>query len=103
MHVPISWTKTFLTFIPKIKNPTDVTHYRQIALSNVNYRIFARVISNQLKPLLSNIISYNQSIFLPNRSIHSNILIAQEAAHTMFSSGGKNPLVLVKLDLKKGI
>lgn len=35
-HIPLTWTKTFLTFIPKTKNPTTVNHYRPIALSNVN-------------------------------------------------------------------
>lgn len=53
-----------------------------------------------MKPLLQKLISPEQS-FLRGKNIHDNILIAQEAAHTMHSSEGKNPLILVKLDLEK--
>lgn len=39
--------------------------------------------------------------FIKGRNIHDNILIAQEIAHSMYNSKGKNPYVMIKIDLEK--
>lgn len=88
-------------FIPKLNNPTLVTHFRSIALSNINYKILAKVLYNKLKSFLNNLTSGEQSTFILGCSIYDNILIAQEVAHAMYSYKGKNPLILIKLGLEK--
>ena len=54
---------TFITFIPKIKNPKFVTQYCPISLCNVLYKIFSKVLSNRLKHTLPIIIIEHQSAF----------------------------------------
>ena len=48
---------TFLTLIPKVKNPETIAQFRSISLSNVIYKILSKVIVNRLKPFLNSIIS----------------------------------------------
>ncbi|XP_019198916.1 PREDICTED: uncharacterized protein LOC109192676 [Ipomoea nil] len=61
--------------------PELVTDLRPIALSNVVYRIMAKVITNRMKPLMDEIISESQSAFIPDRLITDNILLAAEVGH----------------------
>lgn len=58
--------KTNITLIPKSKLPTTMTEFRPIILSNVVYKIIAKVLTNRLKAILPNIISKNQSAFFPS-------------------------------------
>lgn len=50
---------TFITLIPKVKNPFKVGEYRSIGLCNVIYKIIAKVFANRLEMILPNIISPN--------------------------------------------
>ncbi|XP_019166949.1 PREDICTED: uncharacterized protein LOC109162719 [Ipomoea nil] len=63
------------------KSPEVVSDYKPIALSNVIYRIMAKVIAARMKPLMGDIISDTQSAFISDRLITDNILIAAEVGH----------------------
>ena len=68
----------FITLIPKVKDPTYVSEFRPISLSNVLYRIFAKVLTNRLQAIMPNLISEHQSTFLSDKLISDNILVAFE-------------------------
>lgn len=55
--------------------------------------------TNRLKPLMNNIISEEQTGFVPGRSILDGVIIAQEAIHTLQSTN--RPGMIIKLDITK--
>lgn len=49
---PSGFNATYITLIPKVKNPRKVTEFRSISLCNVIYKILAKVMENRLKKFL---------------------------------------------------
>lgn len=58
-----------------------MTEFRLISLSNITYKLIAKVLSNRLKAMLPQIITENQSIVLSEHLITNNILVAFEIMH----------------------
>jgi hypothetical protein len=94
--------ETYIALIPKIKCPTHVSEFRPISLCNVLYKLIAKTLANRLKRVLGEIISPNQSAFIPGRLITDNIIIAFEALHTMDTRmKGAEGYMALKLDMSK--
>ncbi|XP_019167556.1 PREDICTED: uncharacterized protein LOC109163258 [Ipomoea nil] len=75
---------------------------RPIALSNVVYRIMAKMIANRMTPLMGGIISESQSAFIPGRLITDNILVAAEVGHYLHRKQcGSAGWSALKLDMSK--
>ncbi|XP_059629929.1 uncharacterized protein LOC132272867 [Cornus florida] len=97
-----SLNHTNITLIPKVRNPAKMTQFWPISLCNVIYKIYSKVLANRLKPLLSSLISENQSAFVPNRLIHDNVMLAQEVLHYLKKKkNGKTSFMALKLDMAK--
>ena len=77
--LPEHLNHTFITLIPKVKNPELVSEFRPISLCNVLYKIFSKILANRLKKILPHIITENYSTFTKNRLITDNILLAFES------------------------
>ena len=65
------------------------------------HKIIAKILVNQLRPLLNKIVSPLQSAFIPSRSIYANILISHEIMHKFKNLKGKASWVAIKLDMGK--
>ena len=55
---------TFITLIPKVKNPERVFEFRPISLCNVIYKIISKVLANRFKPILNDIIYQSLKVLL---------------------------------------
>ena len=80
-NVHDSLNSTFISLIPKIKNPKKVLDFRPISLCNVVYKLIAKVLINRLKLILPHIEFDSQSVFLSGRLINDNVLVAFETLH----------------------
>ncbi|XP_019195011.1 PREDICTED: uncharacterized protein LOC109188829 [Ipomoea nil] len=100
--LPEGLNDTNVVLIPKKDVPETVADMRPIALSNVLYRIMAKVIANRMKPLMGNLISEAQSAFIPGRLITDNILIVAEVGHYLNRKQcGRKGWAALKLDMAK--
>ena len=99
---PPNFHETHIVLIPKVKNPTKVSKYRPISLSNVIYKLASKVLTNRLKSLISVVITKNQSAFLSKRLITDNVLVAFEVMNTISQKKiGKTWSIALKLDMSK--
>jgi hypothetical protein len=100
--MPEGTNDTSIVLIPKIDNPSDLKDFRPIGLCNVLYKVASKCLVNRLRPLLGDIVSENQSAFVPGRLITDNALLAFECLHFMEHGTSTNSsFCAYKLDLSK--
>ena len=79
-----------------------MSDFHSISLCNVLYKLFSKVLANRLKKFLPSIITKHQSVFVKDRLITDNILVAFETLHCMKNySSGSSGYMAFKLDMSK--
>ncbi|GJZ97564.1 aspartic peptidase, partial [Tanacetum coccineum] len=91
---------TFLALIPKVSTPLRVNDYRPISCCNVIYKCISKIITNRIMEGIKEVVSDNQSAFIPGRRISDNILITQELMHNYHRNRG-SPRCAFKIDIQK--
>ena len=100
--MPEGVNDTAIVLIPKVPHPKELKDFRPISLCNVVYKIVSKCMVNRLRPMLTELISENQSAFIPGRLISDNSIIAFECIHDIQSVKENSPaLCAYKLDLSK--
>ncbi|KAK2661448.1 hypothetical protein Ddye_000022 [Dipteronia dyeriana] len=93
--------KTLITLIPKTSNGSRIMNFRPISLCSVLYKIIAKSIANRLRLVIGDVISENQSAFVPGRLITDNAIIGFECIHGIRTRNRKAGSVALKLDMSK--
>lgn len=91
---------TVIALLPKVKSPVRINDYRPISCCNVLFKCITKIISNRIKGSLNELISPNQSTFVPGRRISDNILLTQELMHNYHLDRG-SPRCAFKVDIQK--
>ena len=99
--IPEFLNTTFITLIPKCKNPKSLANYRPISLCNSVYKIISKVLVARIRPFLTNLISPIQTAFVPRGRGVDDVVIAQELIYTMDKMKGREGYMAVKVDLEK--
>lgn len=101
-HILREMNHTNVALIPKVSNPESMSQFRPISLCRFNYKIVSKVLANRLQPYMHNLITEQQSTFIPSRQIHDNVIVAHEVFHFLKKKkSGKKGYVAIKLDLNK--
>lgn len=101
-HILKEMNHTNVALIPKVSNPESMSQFRPISLCRFNYKIVSKVLANRLQPYMHNMITEQQSAFIPGRQIHDNVIVAHEVFHFLKKKkSGKKGYVAIKLDLNK--
>jgi hypothetical protein len=81
--MPHGVNDTSVFLIPKVDHANELKDFRPISLCKVLYNIISKCLVNQLWPILGDVISENQSSFVPGRLITDNALLAFESLYYM--------------------
>lgn len=82
------WQQAIVTLIPKENSSCpNVGNFRPISLLNTDYKLFAKILSERLKKIVTEVISTDQAGFLPQRHIRDNIRVVLD----MIELGDKTP------------
>jgi hypothetical protein len=95
--IPEKWNETTVVLIPKVQNLGSLKDLRLISLCNVVYKLIFKVIANQFKIILREIISPNQSAFVPGRLISDNTIEMSQCMRR--KRIGKDVYMALKLDM----
>ncbi|GJW62043.1 putative RNA-directed DNA polymerase [Tanacetum coccineum] len=91
---------TIIALIPKVNSPVRINDYRPISCCNTLYKCISKILANRMKESLSELISLNQSAFVPGRRIADNILLTQELMHNYHLDRGPARCAF-KVDIQK--
>jgi hypothetical protein len=98
--LPSGINDTTIVLILKGPNLEELKDFHLVSLCNVIYKIISKCLVNHRRPFLDQIISQEQSAFVPGRMITDNALIAFECIHTIQRTNGEE-FCAYKLDLSK--
>ncbi|GKV26314.1 hypothetical protein SLEP1_g35645 [Rubroshorea leprosula] len=90
---------SYITLVPKKKNPTTLQEYRPITMVGCLYKILAKILSNRLKKVIGKIINSSQSAFLEGRQLVDGVLALNELVHYLKMKKKKG--LLFKADFEK--
>lgn len=98
-QMPKGVTKGMIALLHKRGDWKALTNWQPITLLNINYKIYAKALQLRLQPILMEIISPEQSAFLPLRFILDNLLLTQETM--AWAEHSREPSLFLKLDFAK--
>ncbi|GJW60131.1 uncharacterized protein Tco_0109466 [Tanacetum coccineum] len=91
---------TIIALIPKVTTPCKINDYRPISCCNITFKCISKIIANRIKGDLGDLVSINQSAFVPGRRISDNILLTQELMRNYHRNCGP-PRCSFKVDIQK--
>ena len=99
--LPENTNDALVVLIPKVTKPEYITQFRPISLCNVLFKTITKAMVGRLKSIMPKLIGPAQSSFIPGRLSADNIVVVQEAVHSMKKKQGRKGWMLLKLDLEK--
>lgn len=93
------YNEATIVMVPKTEIPVSTSDFRPISVLNLIPKLISKILSNRLRPVLSDLISINQTAFIQGRQILENFVTTRELLHHV--SIRKTPAIFAKVDFKK--
>ncbi|XP_076897948.1 uncharacterized protein LOC143551383 [Bidens hawaiensis] len=97
--INIGCNSSFITLIPKKKDPLSLNDYRPISLVGVIAKVISKLLANRMKVVLDSVISDQQSAFIRGKSIIDGPLVINEVVS--WCKLKKNKCFFLKIDFEK--
>ena len=75
---PKGCNASFIALVPKVRDPSSLEQFRPISLVGAIYKIITKVLSIQMKKVMSMVIDDNQSAFLSDKGLLDSVVMANE-------------------------
>lgn len=101
-RLPPSFSRTHTILIPKTDDKTkllNVNSYRPITLCNVDYKIFAKILTNRLQRVICDLVGDHQTCGIRGRAIQTNVHIARSVLECVADSSDQ--IAMLQVDLAK--
>lgn len=101
-EMPPSFRRTHTILIPKSEDPVkqlSVKSYRPISLTNVDYKIFMKILARRMQTIITSIVGPHQTCGIKGRTIFTNIHVARSILECCDAFGGR--VAMLQLDLEK--
>lgn len=99
-ETPVSWRQAVISVIPKPgKDRTECGSYRPISVLNIDYRLFASIMTKCLENIIPELIDLDQTGFVKNRQTQDNVRRALHLVDNMRHIDEE--LVVISLDAEK--
>lgn len=99
--LPEETNDALVVLIAKVLKPEKLTQFRPISLCNVLFKTITKAMVMRLKKVMPKLIGPAQASFIPGRLSTDNIMLVQEAVHSIRRKKGRKGWMLLKLDLEK--
>jgi exonuclease III len=98
-HLSISQKQGIISLIPKPNKDTSrLKNWRPITLLNQDYKYLAKCLANRCRKILPDIVGPDQTGFVPNRIIGTNIIKAQEMINICDDLGQEGLMVCIDFE-----
>lgn len=69
-----------LTLLPKTQDARKLKDFHPISLVHSVAKLFTKILSRRLAPILNSLVAQNQSSFIKKRCIHDNFMLVRQSA-----------------------
>lgn len=94
-----SCTSSFISLIPKVKDPLKISDFNPISLIGCIYKIIAKILAMRIKKVMGRCINEVQSAYVDNMNILDGLLVVNEICSWAKKTNKK--ILLFKVDFDK--
>ena len=98
--LPPSHGQSMTVLLFKKGDREEIGNYRPISLTQCDYKIFTKALTNRINPVADQIIDSHQTGFIPGRQGHDNVMLIDLLVH-YFQEGNSGEASILSLDQQK--